>query len=458
MVIEMPENAKKIISLLTDAGYSAYAVGGCIRDSIMGITPDDWDICTSARPQEVLSVLGKKNIITNGEKHGTVTVFYDEPYEITTFRTEGDYADCRHPDKVTFVNDLREDLARRDFTVNAMAYNDKDGLCDYFSGQNDIEKKIIRCVGDPTQRFSEDALRILRALRFSSKLGFSIENNTSEAAIKNAGLLENISAERIRDELIRIIDGKYAEQILTDYTDIFETIIPEIRPLVGHLQYNPHHIYDIWMHTIKVVVKSPHGTVPRMAALLHDIAKPLCFTRDERGTGHFKGHPELGADMACNIMRRLRFDNKTIDDVEKLIRHHDRRPPANEKNVRRMLYDLGRERFLMLCDLKTADARGQNPALLKEKIEYIEKLREICFKELSNGSCFELKGLAINGKDLLSLGIPKGKQLGLTLRYLLDSVIEGDLPNERISLIDAALEYYRSEFLSADKPAELNKG
>lgn len=455
MVIKMPQNAKKIISLLTGAGYSAYAVGGCVRDSVMHITPNDWDICTSACPQEVLSVLGKRNIIANGEKHGTVTVKYDnELYEITTFRTDGNYADCRHPDRVTFVNDLREDLARRDFTINAMAYNDTDGLCDYFSGQKDIENKLIRCVGDPSLRFSEDALRILRALRFSSKLGFDIEKNTSDAAVKNAILLNNISAERIRDELIQIIDGKYAEKVLTDYTDILGVILPEILPMVGHLQYNPHHIYDIWMHTVKVVVKSPHGTVPRLAALLHDIGKPKCFTRDEHGTGHFKGHPEVGADMAHEIMRKLRFDNKTIEDVEKLIRHHDRRPPANEKNVRRMLYDLGRERFLMLCDLKSADARGQNPALLKEKIEYIEKLKEICFKELAHGSCFDLKGLAINGKDLISLGIPKGKLLGLTLKYLLDCVIEGDLPNERISLLDAALEYYKSKFLSENPTAD----
>ncbi len=443
MVIKMPENAEKIISLLTKAGCRAYAVGGCIRDSIMGITPHDWDICTSAHPQEVLSLLGKKNLIANGERHGTVTVMYgDELYEITTFRCDGDYSDCRHPESVTFVSDLREDLARRDFTINAIAYNHKEGICDYSGGQEDIENRLIRCVGDPSERFSEDALRILRALRFASRLGFTIEKNTSDAALNKAELLRNISAERIRDELIQIIDGKFAEQMLTDYTGILEVFIPEIIPMIGHLQYNPHHIYDVWMHTVKVIVKSPHGTVPRIAALLHDIAKPRCFTRDERGTGHFKGHPELGAEMAQDIMKRLRFDNKTIEETVKLIRYHDRRPPANEKNVRRMLYDLGREGFFMLCDLKEADAKGQNPALLKEKLEYIEKLRTTGSRELSLGSCFDLKGLSVNGNDLISLGIPRGKQLGITLKYLLDCVIEGELPNDRISLLDAAKDHY----------------
>ncbi len=442
MRITMPENVKLIISRLENSGFSAYAVGGCVRDSIMGRTVHDWDICTSAEPQEVLTSLGKHNIIDTGLKHGTVTVNYDnELYEITTFRTDGEYKDNRRPEKVTFVRSLKEDLARRDFTMNSIAYNDREGKKDIYGGEKDIRNKIIRCVGEPSKRFNEDALRIMRALRFSSVLGFEIEKETLDAAKKYAYLLNNISAERIQSELLGILDGEFAERVLTDNIDILGVIIPEILPMVGHKQYNPHHIYDIWMHTVKVTVKSPYGKIPRMAALLHDIAKPRCFTVDERGIGHFKGHPEKGAEMAKNIMNRLRFDKKSTETVSKMIFYHDRRPAANEKNVRKLISELGKEDFLLLMDLKIADARGQNPSTLEQKLQYVEELKKIFYEQTSDGNSFDLKTLDINGTDIINAGIAQGRNIGIILRYLLESVIDGSVLNQKDILMKKAEEY-----------------
>ena len=442
MNIKVPEQVRKIISKLKSAGYEAYAVGGCVRDSFMGTIPHDWDICTSALPEETLNILSAKNIIQNGLKHGTVTVSLDHNlYEITTFRKDGTYADCRHPDNVTFVNSLHEDLARRDFTINAMAYDPEKGVFDYFGGISDIENKVIRCVGDPDKRFSEDALRILRALRFVSKLGFTIEKNTAESAVRNAFLLKKISVERISEELIQILNGDYVEMVLTDYIDILSIVIPEIVPMVGHLQYNPHHIYDIWQHTIKVVVNSPKGKVFRLAALFHDIAKPQCFTLDEKGIGHFHGHPEKSAEMAREIMNRLKLDNKTINSVVLLIKYHDRRPPADVKNVRKMISKIGKENFLALLKLKRADAKGQNPATIEQKLSYTEALEKLCYQETKDGTEYNLKTLAVNGNDIINLGVTEGKCIGAILKYLLDSVIGGVTENKKEELLLLARKY-----------------
>lgn len=442
MKIQVPEDVQSIIDKLNAAGYEAYVVGGCVRDSLMGLVPHDWDICTSALPDETLQLLSAENIIQNGLKHGTVTVnLAHKLYEITTFRTDGTYADCRHPDEVTFVRSLREDLARRDFTVNAMAYHPEKGLYDYFDGMTDIEHKIIRCVGDPDQRFHEDALRILRALRFASRLGFTIEKNTADSAIRNAALLRNISAERVAEELIQILNGDYAEMVLTNYTEILSVIIPEIRPMVGHLQYNPHHIYDIWMHTVKVIVNSPKGKVYRLAALLHDIAKPSCFTRDERGIGHFHGHPEKSAVMAREIMKRLKLDHKTMETAALLIQYHDKRPPAEPKYVRKLLSKIGKENFLALMQLKRADAKGQNPSTIPSKLAYTEELERLCYQETENGTEYDLKTLHINGNDLIAMGITDGREIGSTLKYLLGCVIDGSVENEHQQLLALAKEY-----------------
>ncbi|MBQ8134015.1 MAG: HD domain-containing protein [Clostridia bacterium] len=436
MKIAVPENVNRIIGQLEAAGYPAYAVGGCIRDSLMGITPHDWDICTAAVPEKVLEILGKHNVIESGLKHGTVTVKYSgELYEITTFRTDGEYLDNRRPESVTFVRSLKEDLKRRDFTVNAIAYNEAKGLCDYFGGKEDIRNKLIRCVGDPDKRFNEDALRIFRALRFAARFGFEIEEQTAFSVRKNAHLLCNISAERIASELLQIIDGEYAEAVLLSYSDVLGIIIPEILPMVGLNQRNPHHIYDVWGHTVKVIVNSPHGKMMRLAALLHDIAKPECFFTDEKGTGHFHGHPEMGAKMAEAIMRRLKLDNKTIESVSILIRYHDLRPQANGKNVRRMISKIGCEAFENLMELKRADARGQNPDKLAEKLAYIHRLEEIYQEVTANGDEFNLKSLKINGNDLIQMGITEGKQIGKILNQLLSEVIDGTIENDREMLL-----------------------
>lgn len=437
MKIAVPSDVEKIIEKLTSSGYKAYAVGGCVRDSIMGKTPHDWDICTSARPEEILASLDTHNIIESGLKHGTVTVKVDgELYEITTFRSEGEYKDNRRPESVEFITSLKEDLSRRDFTVNAMAYNSFDGLCDYFNGTEDIENKIIRCVGDPDKRFSEDALRIMRALRFASKLGFEIEENTKAALRRNARLLKNISVERIAAELVQILDGEYAEQILLDYTDVLGVFIPEILPMVGLEQRNPHHSFDVWTHTVYVIVNSPHGRIMRLSALLHDIAKPRCFTVDERGTGHFHGHPEVGAKMAGKILRRLHFDNDTINKASTLIRYHDQRPKLEAKYVRRLIAKTGAENFLPLLDLKRADAKGQNPVTVPDKLKYIDELEKMFTELTADGSEFNIKTLKLTGSDLMDLGVSQGREIGYWLKEMLDRVIEGKIQNDKKALLN----------------------
>ena len=436
MKIKIPENANMIINTLISKGYKAYAVGGCVRDSVMGTQPHDWDICTSARPDEILTALGKNNVIESGLKHGTVTVHSgNELYEITTFRADGDYTDNRHPETVKFIRSRREDLARRDFTVNAMAYNDAQGLCDYFGGTDDIRNRIIRCVGDPDKRFNEDALRILRALRFASRLGFEIEQNTAASIRKNAGLLRNISVERIASELAGILDGEYCESILMEYPDVLCVFLPEIKPMIGLEQKNPHHIYDVWTHTVKVISNSPHGRLMRITALLHDIAKPQCASVDENGTGHFHGHPAVGAEMAGRILKRLHFDNDTISKVKLLIKYHDLRPQPEPKYVRRLISKTGTELFVPLMELKRADALGQNPDTIQYKLEYTDSLERI-FRELTaDGSEFNIKTLAIDGNDLISLGISPGPEIGRILKAMLELVIEGELENDRDELI-----------------------
>ncbi len=440
-LIKMPENAKGIIDKLRTCGYDAYAVGGCIRDSIMGKIPYDWDICTSALPEEVLEVLGERNIIENGLKHGTVTVHIDgENYEITTFRTDGQYLDNRHPENVTFVRELKEDLSRRDFTMNSLAYNYSEGLIDIFGGRDDINNSIIRCVGDPDKRFGEDALRILRALRFSSQLGFSIEEKTSASIHKNAELLKNISAERIMSEFTKILMGKNVEDVLMNYKDVIAVFIPEIKPMFGFEQHNPHHVYDVWQHTVKSVACVKNERILRLTAFFHDIGKPKTFTVDSGGKGHFHGHPEVSDRMADDILKRLKTDNNTIATVRLLIKLHDLRPKADEKNVRRLMYETGKENYPLLMDIKRADALAQNPEMHGYKLEYIAQLENIYKQELEKKSAFNLKTLAVNGRDIINTGVRDGRTIGMILEYLLDRVIDGDIENDKQLLLDKAAE------------------
>lgn len=446
MEIHIPENVQNIIRILNQNNYKAYAVGGCVRDSFMGMVPHDWDICTSAEPKEVLEALKSKNIIQNGMKHGTVTVrFQDDFYEITTFRVDGNYTDNRHPESVIFVRELKEDLARRDFTINAMAYHPDEKLQDYFQGREDIQNKIIRCVGDPDSRFHEDALRILRGLRFASRLGFSIEKNTAKSIHQNKSLLKNISAERISAELVQILDGDYAEKVLLDYADVFGEMIPEIQKMIGFEQHTPYHIYDVWEHTVKVITHSPKGKVLKLSALFHDIGKPAAFTMDSTGRGHFKGHPMISKNMADSILKRLKFDNKTIHEVLKLIEWHDFRPPAEAKYVRRLISEIGRESFLSLMALKRADAIGQNPEYLERILDYIQQLTKLFYEQTANYEDYTIQSLCLNGNDLKNMGITDGKEIGKCLKKLLDLYIDGEINNERAELIVAVRKYINKD-------------
>jgi len=436
--IEIPENVNDIIQKLRQSGYQAYAVGGCIRDSLMSLLPDDWDICTSALPQQTLEVLQLPNIIENGMKHGTVTVrYHGENYEITTFRKDGQYTDHRRPSSVTFVNEIKEDLSRRDFTINALAYNEEEGLQDYFEGYQDIQRRILRCVGNPDERFQEDGLRIMRALRFAARFELTIEPLTAEAIHRNKALLKNISAERINTEFTKLLLSVGVEKILTEYADVIAEFIPEIKPMIGFEQKNPHHVYDVWSHTVKVVSFSPEDKVLRLAAFFHDIGKPYTFTKSEDGTGHFHGHPEVSAEMSSFIMKRLRYDNHTIAAVRNLVRVHDKRPPLEKKSVRRLLRDIGETMYLPLTELKRADAKAQNPDKLPEKLEYVDELERMLQEEIHSQSAYALRQLAVNGGDLKEAGITDGKEIGRMLQELLELVIEEKVPNERNALLKA---------------------
>ena len=442
MKLIMPEAVKAIIDTLEQSGYEAYAVGGCVRDSVMGKEPSDWDICTSALPEETLTVLHADNIIQNGLKHGTVTVRVEgQNYEITTFRTDGIYRDNRHPESVQFVRSLHEDLARRDFTINALAYSPEKGLQDDFGGLSDMANKVLRCVGEPDKRFGEDALRILRALRFASVLGFSIEPVTAESIHRNAALLHHISAERIFSELVKLLQGGHAEQVLLAYPDVLGVFMPEILPMAGLAQHNPYHCYDVWTHTVKAVAAIRPTKILRLAALFHDIGKPQCHRRDERGIDHFHGHPDVSEGMAEQILKRLKCDKKTISNVCRLIKMHDVRVPAQRKNVRKMIAKTGMERFPDLLELKRADAKAQSPQHLQETLDYVDALEAVYREEAAKDNDFTLRTLAVNGRDLQALGMTDGKRIGQCLNRLLEKVIDCELENQKERLLSEVVSW-----------------
>ena len=440
--ITMPPKVKQIIETLQETGFEAYAVGGCIRDSLMSRCPNDWDICTSAKPEETKKVFEDKyHVIETGLKHGTVTVVIDkEPYEITTYRIDGEYKDNRRPEEVCFVTDLREDLARRDFTINALAYNDEDGLQDYYEGQKDLETKLIRCVGDANKRFQEDALRILRALRFASVLGFDIEEDTAKALREEKMLLKNIAKERIQVELVKLLLGDGVKDILLEYSDVLEVVIPEINDMVGFEQHNLHHCYDVWRHTVEAVSQTPKDKVLRLAALLHDSGKPRTHTCDERGVGHFYGHASVSHDIAHKVMNDLRFDNETKQDVCQLVKYHDTLIIEAPKYVKRWLNRIGTEQFKKLLTLKYADMMGQSEFHREDKLDSLRTLEEILSKVLEEEQCFSLKDLAVNGRDLIEIGITDGKRIGKTLDKILQEVIDGKIENRKEELLQRAKE------------------
>ena len=434
--IDIPAPAADILDKLHDAGYEAYVVGGCVRDSILGREPGDWDITTSARPEQVKNIFGRT--VDTGIQHGTVTVMMGkEGFEVTTYRIDGEYEDGRHPKDVTFTASLIEDLKRRDFTINAMAYSDEDGLIDEFDGLTDIDKKIIRCVGEPRERFTEDALRMMRAIRFAAQLGYSIEEDTRKAITELAPTLKRISSERVQVELVKLLisdnPGKVKELYQTGITAVF---MPEFDKCFVTPQNNPHHCYNVGEHIIKSVEAVKNDKVLRITMLFHDIEKPSCRTTDDEGIDHFRGHAVKSADTAVMILRRLKFDRDTMDKVELLIKNHDWRFPAEKKNVRRAMNKIGDELFPYFIEVKKADTAAQSSYLQDEKYEWIDRLNVLYDEIKRDGECFSLKNLAVNGKDLIDKGIKPGRELGDILSTMLSDVIDDPSHNTKEYLLD----------------------
>lgn len=435
--IEMPQDVRFIIGKLMEAGYEAYAVGGCVRDSLLGREPNDWDITTSATPYEVKDIF--KRTVDTGLKHGTVTVMLkNEGYEVTTFRIDGEYTDHRRPDGVTFTRELSEDLLRRDFTINAMAYNDDTGVVDLYGGTQDLEQGIIRCVGEADDRFDEDALRIMRAVRFAAQLGFEIEDKTREAAAKHAPELAKVSSERIETELTKLLVSPHPERLIDMYElGITKVILPEFDRMMETPQNSPFHRYDVGRHTVEVIRNVPATKTLRYAALLHDIGKPDCKTTDEAGVDHFKGHALRSEEMAQPILRRLKMDNDTIRDVRKIVYWHDYgiSGKMTKKSVRRMLSKMGAEYFDSYVAIRRGDMAGQSDHLADWKKQVLEDIIKYHDEIIDEGDALSLKDLAIGGADLMQLGIKPGPEMGRILADLLDKVLEEPSLNTKEELI-----------------------
>jgi tRNA nucleotidyltransferase (CCA-adding enzyme) len=447
--IDIPAGARAIIQVLQNNGHSAYVVGGCVRDSLLCRKPKDWDICTSALPEEMMTIFANYRLIETGLKHGTLTVVIDcEPYEVTTFRVDGEYSDNRRPDYVTFTDKLEEDLSRRDFTINAMAYNDIEGLIDPFSGVADLRNCVIRCVGVAEERFGEDALRVLRALRFACQLGFSIDSVTGVAAIAAAPLLKNISKERVNSELCKMVTTKHFADIMRLYPAILGQIMPEVCDMVGFAQNNPYHEFDVWTHTIAALSHDNSADLTtRLAIFFHDFGKPHCYQDAEDGVRHFKGHGKVSAEIADDIMCRLRFDNKTRHDVTELVHYHDATFEVGTKYIKRWLHKIGPEQFKRLLAIRRADIEGQSSLHSEERLSKVDTIERLLETVLENSECFSIKDLAVSGTDLLQLGYKSDKKLGQTLTELLQLVIDGEILNKKDELIKVALDKLQGDGL-----------
>ncbi len=434
MKITLPSYINSVIDRLESFGKEAYAVGGCIRDLIMGKEPHDYDICTSATPSEVKEIFANVKCIDTGTKHGTVTVIIDGgQVEITTFRAESQYTDGRHPDSVCFSKDVSNDLKRRDFTINALAYSEKRGLIHLFGGIDDIGNKVIRAIGEPKERFSEDYLRILRGIRFSATLSFEIEGKTAAAIHELKEKISLISAERISEELKKIVCGDNFEEVFLKFIDVFAVIIPELIPCIGYDQNNPHHCNSLEIHLAKTVTASPKNYISRLAALFHDISKPSVMTKDENGISHYYSHASLSCEMAQQILKRLHFSNKDISTITTLIRYHDGVIDETEKAVLRRINQLGEDLFFDLIALQRADnsAQTESEAL---RSEHSDKLCSIAKGLIAKKKTSSLNKIAVDGNDMISLGL-SGRQIGLALDYLLNEVIDGNIENSRESLL-----------------------
>ncbi len=440
MTFALPCYVACALEKLNNRGFEAYVVGGCVRDTLMGREPNDWDITTDALPQQIIEAFSEHRVIPTGIQHGTVTVLMDDhPLEITTYRVDGEYTDNRHPDSVTFTRNLREDLQRRDFTINALAYHPQSGIIDHFSGLADLDNQQIVCVGDPEERFTEDALRILRALRFAAQFGFTIEKMTAKAIHHLAPLLRRIAVERVQSELVKLLCGKYVRDVMLSYSDVIGVILPEIVPTIGLEQANPYHFLSVYEHTVETITAIEQKPILRLTMLFHDSGKPACYTRDEHGIDHFSGHPAVSAAIAEQAMSRLRFDRTTIDTVKKLVLHHDDDLLPADYPLKQVLNRLGTELALDLVKIQKADVRGQHPDKL-ERIAALDGIAARMQELVEENACFSLKQLAVNGNDLASIGYSSNRRLGDMLNTLLDQVMSGKLANERATLLRYATE------------------
>ena len=436
----MPPDVAYIIEELQKAGYDGYAVGGCIRDSILGRTPNDWDITTSSLPSQVKELFPRT--IDTGIRHGTVTVMlYHTGYEVTTYRIDGEYEDARHPKEVTFTADLVEDLKRRDFTINAMAYNDRAGLVDVFGGQEDLKKGVIRAVGDARERFTEDALRMLRAVRFAAQLGYAIEEQTAQAIRMLAPNLQKISAERIQVELVKLVTSDHPEHMKVLYeTGITAQILPQFDRMMETRQNNPHHCYSVGMHTIVAMQNIQADKILRLAMLFHDCGKPDRMTTDDAGIDHFHGHADRSEEIARDVLRGLKFDNDTIRQVCALTKYHDYKVIPQPKYVRRALHKMGEDIFVRLLCVKRADVLAQSTFQREEKLKELWALSEVYKQIKAQEQCFSMKDLAVTGSDLIAEGLAPGPALGKCLKFLLDIVIDEPEKNRKEILLEIARE------------------
>ncbi len=439
--IEIPRNAMRVLQALEQTGFEAYVVGGCVRDALMGRSPNDWDICTNALPEQTKAVMDAAGFATfdTGIEHGTVTVHaYHEPFEVTTYRADGSYSDGRHPDAVEFLPNVEGDLLRRDFTVNAMAYHPQRGLVDVSGGREDLARGVLRCVGDPHRRFAEDGLRIIRALRFASVLGFQIESKTAAAVHEDRALLDKVARERISVEFLKLICGEGAEDILLDYSDVVAQFLPQIEPMLGFAQLNPYHIYDVWEHCVRACGCIEPQPALRLAALIHDVGKPSCFFTDEAGVGHFYGHPEAGEPIARDICRTLRLSRAMTDEVCQLVKLHDRPFPLTPKSMRRRIAKVGEEFQRKLFKINEADIVTHSELGMQDNLRDLAASRALFEEQLQQMTAFSERDLAINGRDLMELGFESGPVLGCIKTELFSRVVDGELANERESLLCCA--------------------
>ena len=433
----IPEQVREILETLERAGYEAWCVGGAVRDTLLGRRPGDWDVTTNALPETVMRLFDGRALPT-GLQHGTVTVGGGRGVEVTTFRRDGDYLDNRHPEHVEFTGSLTEDLARRDYTINAIAMDLRGRICDPFDGQADLRRECLRAVGDAAERFREDALRIMRGLRFAARLGFAVEQKTCEAIHGCRELLENIAPERLREELMGLLQGEHVLPVLMEYPDVLGVFLPEVLPCVGFDQRTRYHCYDVWEHTAQAVAAASNDPIVRCTMLFHDLGKPDCFTVDEDGQGHFYGHWNRSVQLADGIMQRLRFDNRSRKLILQLVEYHDAPLHDSERGVRRMLAKHGEEALRLLLQIKRADTVSLAEKF-RDRVVQIDLWERLLDDVLASDCCFSLKSLSVKGNDLMEIGVT-GKEIGTMLQSLLDLVVDGALPNDKAILMERAKE------------------